>query len=256
MEQFLNLFSLAGKTAIVTGASKGLGRSMALALAQAGADVVVTARTLSLLEELAKVIEGYGRKALPLGCDVGNYDEVQEMVQIALRKMGKIDILINNAGMALDRSFKKLEYEEWNTHFRINLDSAFSACKAIGSHMVKRKSGKVINISSVLGTRANWNSLAYCTTKAALMQFTRVLAFEWARFGVNVNSIAPGYFKTEMSEAMEQYPESKKMILEHIPFGRMGDPKEMDGLVIFLASRASDYLTGQTIFIDGGYLAW
>lgn len=256
MHSILRTFDLSGKVALVTGASKGLGNAMAKALAQAGADVVLTARTLPLLEELAQVIEGYGRKALALQCNVGVYDEVQKMVKIAVEEMGKIAVLINNAGMTLNRPFRDLTYEEWETIIHVNLNSVFSACKAVGPHFVKQRRGKVINVSSVLGERATWNSLAYCTSKAALIHFTRALAFEWARYQVNVNSIAPGYFKTEMSDMIEGHPETKKMVIEHIPFGRMGNPEDLDGLAIFLSSSASDYITGQTIFIDGGYLTW
>lgn len=256
MHEILKSFDLSGKTAIITGASKGLGYAMAKALAQAGADVVLTARTMPLLEELAQEVESYGRKAVSLKCDVGDYDQVQDMIQKAAAEMGKIDILINNAGMTMDRPFRDLSFEEWEKILQVNLNSSFSTCKAVGPYMVKQRSGKVINISSVLGERVTWNSLAYCTTKAALIQFTRALAFEWARYHVHVNSIAPGYFKTDLNQMFEDYPETKRRMLEHIPLGRMGNPEELNGLAIFLSSGASDYITGQTIFIDGGYLTW
>ena len=250
------LFNLDGKVAIVTGASKGLGRSMAQALAGAGADIVLVARTMPLLDELAHKIESYGRKALPIQCDVGDNEKMQNMVEIAVKEMGKVDILVNNAGIGTDISFKNITYEEWEKHIRINLNSAFFACKALGPFMIRNRKGKVINITSVLGVRANWNSIAYCTNKAALTQFTRALAFEWARYKINVNDIAPGYFKTDLTKVVENYPETKRMIMEHIPLGRMGEPEELNGAVIFLSSNASDYMTGQTIFIDGGYLTW
>jgi len=245
------LFTLEGKVAIVTGASKGLGKSMAKALAQAGADVVLVARTMSLLEELAEKVERYGHQ-----CDVSDYHQVQKAIEIAIKKMKKIDILINNAGISMDVSFKKITYDEWEKHILVNLSSAFSTCKAVGPFMVKNRKGKVINIASVIGVRANWNSIAYSTTKAGLIQFTKALAFEWARYNINVNAIAPGYFKTDFTKLVENYPETKRMIMEHIPFGRMGEPDELNGVIIFLSSNASDYMTGQTIFIDGGYLTW
>lgn len=250
------LFDLSGKVAIVTGASKGLGRSMAKALAEAGADLVLASRNMPLLEELAKMIEGYGRKAFPIQCDVGDHDDVQKMISAAGLEMKRIDILVNNAGLGMDKSFKDLSFDDWENQIKINLSSAFFTCKAVAPYMVKNRNGKIINISSVLGTRATWNSLGYCTTKAALIQFTRTLAFEWARYNVKVNCIAPGYFRTDMTHAYENYPETKRMVLEHIPFNRMGDPEELSGTVIFLASNASDYITGQTIFVDGGYLTW
>jgi NAD(P)-dependent dehydrogenase (short-subunit alcohol dehydrogenase family) len=250
------LFALEGKVAIVTGASKGLGRSMAKALAQAGADVVLVARTMSLLDELAEKLMRYGRRVLPIQCDVSDYHQVQKTIEIAIKEMKRIDILINNAGISMDVSFKKITYDEWEKHILVNLSSAFSACKAVAPFMVKNRKGKVINIASIIGVRANWNSIAYGTTKAALIQFTKALAFEWARFKINVNAIAPGYFKTDLTKVIEHYPETKRMIMEHIPFGRMGEPRELNGAVIFLSSNASDYMTGQTIFIDGGYLTW
>lgn len=256
MNEIFNKFSLNGKVAIVTGASKGLGSYMAKALAQAGADIVLTARSMPLLEELATVIEGFGRKALPIQCDVSDHTAVQKMIKTAADEMEAIDILINNAGVAIPNTFKDISHEEWEKHFSINLNSAFSATQAVGNYMLKQRRGKVINISSVLGTRAHFNSVAYCTTKAAMIQLTRTLAFEWARFNVNVNAIAPGYIRSEMSDIIDNYPDTKRRILEHIPSGRLGEPEELDGLVIFLSSAASDYITGQTVFIDGGYLSW
>jgi len=251
------LFSLEGKVAIITGASRGLGHSMAQALAGAGADVVLVARTMKKLEELADKINTWGRKALPIQCDVSDYDQVQKMVETAVGEMGGVDILINNAGIQISESFRDQSYEEWEKHIKVNLSSAFSTCKAVGPFMVKKRRGKVINVASVLGVRANFNSLPYCTTKAGIIQFTRALAFEWARYKINVNAIAPGYFNTDIiSVRLEGYPETKRMIMEHIPFGRMGEPEELSGVVIFLSSKASDYMTGQTIFVDGGYLAW
>jgi NAD(P)-dependent dehydrogenase (short-subunit alcohol dehydrogenase family) len=250
------LFSLEGKVALVTGASKGLGRSMASALAEAGADLVLAARNMPLLEEFANVLNAYGRKVVPVKCDVGNHDEVQKMMSAAIHEMKRIDILVNNAGVAINKSFKDLDFDDWEGQIKVNLSSAFLTCKAVAPHMVKNRDGKIINIASVLGIRATWNSLGYCTTKAALIQFTRTLAFEWARYNIKVNCIAPGYFRTDMTQTLEDFPETKRMILEHIPFNRMGDPQELSGAVIFLASKASDYMTGQTIFVDGGYLTW
>ncbi len=247
------LFSLEGKVAVVTGASKGLGRSMSEALAAAGADVVVTARTMSLLEETAQIVTKLGRRALPIQCDVGDDQSVQQMIKTAAQEMGKIDILVNNAGMQVNTAFRDETYENWDKHLKVNLYSAFSTCKAVGPLMTKQKKGKVINIVSVLGERAFWNTIAYCTTKGALIQFTKVMALEWARFNINVNAIGPGWFKTEIVEVLDKYPESKKMVLGHIPLGRLGEPAELAGVVIFLSSAASDYVTGETIFVDGGY---
>lgn len=250
------LFSLKGKVAIVTGASKGLGKAMAEALAGAGADVVVAARTISLLEETAEVITRYGRRALPIKCDVANDDDVQKMVKVAVQEMGKIDILVNNAGIQISKSFKSETYESWDRHIKVNLYSAFSTCKAVGPLMVRQKRGKVINIASVLGERVTWAALPYCTSKGALIQFTRALAFEWARYNINVNAIAPGWFETEIIDVLNQFPENKRRVLEHIPLGRIGQPPELSGTVIYLASSASDYMTGETIFIDGGYMVY
>jgi NAD(P)-dependent dehydrogenase (short-subunit alcohol dehydrogenase family) len=248
------MFDLTGEVAVVTGASRGLGRSMARALAVAGAEVALASRTASHLKQVADEIKDLGRDALVLPCDVGDYYQLQGMLETAFHEMGKIDILVNNAGIALYRSFKEISYKEWRSYLDVNLNSAFGASKAVVPHMVKKGKGKIINISSVLGLRANWQSIAYCTTKAALIQFTRGLAFELGRYNINVNAIGPGWFKTDMTKILEDNPDAKKAILRRIPLGRMGDPRELDGAIVFLASHASDYMTGQTIFVDGGFL--
>jgi len=247
------LFNLEGKVAIITGASKGLGKAISEALASAGADVVLTARTMSLLEENAHNITKSGRKAITIKCDISSDANVQEMVREAVQEMGKIDILVNNAGMQISKSFRDDSYDDWDMHIKVNLYGAYSVCKAIGPLMIKQKKGKIINMASILGERAFWYTIPYGVAKGGLIQFTRSLSLEWARYNINVNAIAPGWFKTEMTEVMDQYPENKRKVLEHIPFGRFGEPPELNGTAIFLASSASDYITGETIFVDGGY---
>ena len=245
-------FSLCGKVAIVTGGSKGLGRSMAIGLAQAGARVAVVSRTKSLIEEAAAQIIRNGGDAIAIPTDVTSEKDIEKMSAVVFEKFGKIDILVNNAGMGGSKISVTLTTDEWDQMMNTNARSIFLASKAIGKIMIRQKFGKVINISSVLGKGALPNSLHYGASKAAVISMTKTLALEWARFNINVNGIAPGWFLTEMTRE-QQEGENQKFLLRKIPFGRFGSPDEIVGLTIFLASPAADYMTGQTIFIDGGY---
>jgi NAD(P)-dependent dehydrogenase (short-subunit alcohol dehydrogenase family) len=245
-------FSLSGKVAIVTGGSKGLGRSMAIGLAQAGARVAVVSRTKSLIEEAAAEIIRNGGDAIAIPTDVTCEEDIERMTAVVFEKFGKIDILVNNAGMGGSKVSVTLTTDEWDQMMNTNARSIFLASKAVGKIMIRQKFGKVINISSVLGKGALPNSLHYGASKAAIISMTKTLALEWARFNINVNGIAPGWFLTEMTRE-QQEGDNQKFLLRKIPFGRFGTPDEIVGLTIFLASPAADYMTGQTIFIDGGY---
>jgi NAD(P)-dependent dehydrogenase (short-subunit alcohol dehydrogenase family) len=252
----LAIFDLTGKTALVTGAGRGLGRSMAVALASAGADIVLAARTSADLEAVAGEISAHGRTALCVPTDVTQPDQVDRLVAAAEDRFGAIDILINNAGMNLRKPVLDISIEEWDQVLNLNLRSYFLVSRAVGRHMVERGSGRVINITSIFGAVALASQGPYATSKGGISQLTKVLAIEWAPHNVTVNCIGPTYFETEMTRPLYQDPERRTFIESRTPMGRWGQPDELAGAVIFLASDAAGYITGQTIFIDGGWLAW
>jgi NAD(P)-dependent dehydrogenase (short-subunit alcohol dehydrogenase family) len=246
------LFSLAGKTAIITGSGRGLGRAMALAMADAGADLVVTARTLREIEATGKEIEAYGRRALVTPCDVTRTTDVEMMVQRAIDAFGSIDILVNNAGGGRQKAVLEMTDEEWHWGIDLNLTSTFLCSRAVGRHMAERGAGKVINIASGWGYRGRRNSSAYCASKAAVINFTRVLAVEWSQYNIQVNCIAPGYFPVRAAKDEAEQRE-RAVRISRIPLGG-GDPHDIGPLAVFLASDSASYLTGQTIVLDGGAL--
>lgn len=244
--------SLAGKTAIVTGSGRGLGRQMALAFAEAGADVVITARTLKEIERTGKEVEQWGRRALVTPCDVTDTLNVESMVAKAIETFGKIDILVNNAGGGRQKPVLDMTDEEWRLGIDMNLTSTFICSRAVGRHFAARKHGKVLNIASGWGYRGRRNSAAYCASKAAIINFTRVLAVEWGRYNIQVNCIAPGYFPLTPPKD-EQDAQARAVRISRIPLGG-GTPEDMGPLAVFLASNGADYITGQTIVLDGGAL--
>ena len=250
----IKLFDLTGKVAIVTGGSKGLGKAMALGLADAGADVVVVSRTLRDLEVVAKEIEGKGRKSLPVPADVSKKTDIERMVKEAIEKFGKVDILVNNTGISGDKPVLKMEEEYWDHVMAVNMKGPFLCSKAVGAEMVKRKSGKIINISSITYSLAIPNMTSYCASKAGVIQFTRALALEWARHNIQVNAICPGYFRTPMNEEFFASEAGKKIIEQTLPLKRLGKPEELVGSVIFFASNASNFITGATLVVDGGQI--
>ncbi|MBW1612741.1 MAG: glucose 1-dehydrogenase [Deltaproteobacteria bacterium] len=250
------LFGLMGKAALVVGASKGLGKAMALALAGAGSDVAVASRSLRLIENVRDGIIASGRKSLAVKTDIGSESDVLSMADQVLDAFGKIDILVNNAGIYLPAMALEMPVDDWDKTFSVNLKGFFLCCKTVGRHMVGQKNGKIINIASVLGKRAAQKSSAYSASKAAIIQLTRSLALEFAPYNINVNAIAPGWFETEMVEDELRNPKTKKFILDKTPFKRFGVRDELGGAVIFLASKASDFMTGETICIDGGFSIW
>jgi NAD(P)-dependent dehydrogenase (short-subunit alcohol dehydrogenase family) len=249
-------FDLAGRVALVTGAGRGLGRTMALALAAAGADVVLTSRTTSELETLSGEIAALGRSALALRCDVTDQESVNGMVAAALRRFDNLDILVNNAGINIRKPALELELAEFEAVLQTNLRGYFLCAQAVGRHMVARGRGKVINISSILGHVALPTQAAYASSKGAIEQLTKVLAVEWATHGVQVNALAPTYFETELTRPLFEDPERNAFISERTPMKRWGQPHELAGAVIFLASDASDFVTGQSLLVDGGWTAW
>ncbi len=253
----LDMFSLKGKVAVVTGASSGLGVTFAKALAEVGANVVLAARRLDKLNEVADEITRLGVKAKPVQCDVSKPEQVQSLVDETVRTFGRLDILVNNAGVAAMSPATEIPVEEWNRVVAVNLTGTFLCARTAARQMIKKGGGKIINIASIYGAVGDvFPASPYYATKGAVINLTRDLAVEWAPFKVNVNAIAPGFFPSEMTEGIFKDPHYLEYINKQTPLGRVGDPEDLKGATVFLASPASDYVTGQTIFVDGGWTAW
>ncbi len=249
-------FDLTGRVAVVPGAGRGLGRVMALALAAAGADIVVSSRTAPEIESVRDEIRALGRRAEAAPADITSEADCERLAGEAIAGLGQVDILVNNAGMNIRKPVLELSTDEYQQVLRTNLEGYFLCARAVGRHMVARGSGKVINISSIMGRVALPNQAAYASSKGAIEQLTKVLALEWAPHGVQVNAIAPTYFETELTRPLFEDPERQHFITERTPMGRWGQPHELAGAVIFLASDASSYVTGHTLVVDGGWTAW
>lgn len=246
---------LSGKAAIVTGGSKGIGFGMAWALAHAGADIVVVSRNLAEGEEAAKEIQAMGRKSIAISCDVTVPEAVDEMVTKAVATFGKVDILLNNAGMNIRKPVVDLSAEEWDRVLSTNLKGIFLVAQRVGKEMIKQKSGKVINIASILGVIGLPWLAPYAASKGGIVQLTKVLALEWAQFNINVNAIAPAYIRTPMTEGWLTDQVRLQAILSSTPMGRLGSIEDLAGPVVFLASDWSSYITGHTLMVDGGWVA-
>ncbi|WP_257985515.1 SDR family NAD(P)-dependent oxidoreductase [Bacillus sp. V5-8f] len=251
-----SLFNLDGKTAIVTGAGRGIGKSIAIGLAEAGANVVLCSRTQSELEEVSGEIQKMGRKTLIIPCDVTKPDQIQDVVYQTKNHFDSIDILINNAGLTIKRPAEEYTLEDWNQIIAVNLTGVFLFAQYTGREMIKQRSGRIINISSVASTTALRSSIAYCASKGGVNMLTKTLSLEWAPYGIHVNGIAPSYIETQL---VKNIKEARKGFAEQVeartPLGRMGHPNELVGASIFLASDAATYITGETIFVDGGWVA-
>jgi NAD(P)-dependent dehydrogenase (short-subunit alcohol dehydrogenase family) len=245
-------FDLTGRCAVVTGASKGLGRTIAGALAQAGADVAIVSRTPADLQRAADVLRTHGRRVFPVPADVTDEASIQTMVQQVLDQFGQIDILVNNAGIGDSRAVVEMEAAHWDEVLGVNLRGPVLCCKHVGPHMIARRTGKVINVASVLATRVARYMSAYCASKAAIVQFTRTLALEWVRHNVQVNALCPGYFLTDMNAEFFASARGKQFIAA-LPIGRLGEPHELQGAAVFLASDAASYVTGAALYVDGGH---
>ncbi|WP_027408611.1 SDR family NAD(P)-dependent oxidoreductase [Anoxybacteroides tepidamans] len=250
---FLPSFRLDGKTAIVTGAGRGIGKAIAIGFAEAGADVAVLSRTKEDLETTAREIEALGQKAYVVPVDVTDRRAVQQAVAEVKESAGRIDILVNNAGMNIRTPALDVTDEQWETIMNTNLKSAFMMAQEVGAVMKEQESGgRIINISSVAGHVALRTGVVYAATKAALIQMTKVLAFEWGKYGIQVNSIGPWYFKTPLTEKLLQDQNYVNDILAVTPLKRIGELPELVGPAVFFASDAGSYVTGQTLFVDGG----
>ena len=251
----LEQLSLAGRVARVTRASRGLGRAMAVALAEGGADVALLARSRDDLEETAAAVRARGCRALALTADVVADEQVEAAVTSAIDAYGTIDVLVNNSGVAVVKPLVDTTPAEWRRILDTNLTGAFNCCRAVGRRMIARGRGKVINIASVLGAQGLPGYAAYSASKGGLIALTKALAVEWARHNVQVNAIAPGWFVTSMNEQAFADPKIRERLLRDVPARRTGRPEELGPLAVYLASAASDYVTGQVVFVDGGFVA-
>ena len=247
---------LAGQVAIVTGAGRGLGRAIALALAEAGADVALAARREADLTGVAAEVRSLGRRGLALTTDVTDREQAEALVERTVEELGGLDILVNNAGIVRGSPLLETTDDDWDAVIDTNLRGTFLCTRAAGRVLTTKGSGKVINIASNLGVVAVARLTSYCASKGAIIQLTKALALEWAPFGVQVNAIAPGYFETDMNVEIRARADELGRILRRIPAGRMGRPEELGPLAVFLASAASDFMTGETVVIDGGQAVW
>lgn len=265
----LKEYSLEGKTALITGAGRGLGKAIAIAFAEAGADIAVAARTPREIEQTAAEVRQEGRRCITVPTDVSKEDQIKNMVQKTLAEFGKIDILVNNAGIELTRPIlplpdlkmpvameleaKPLSLQEWQKLMDVNLNAIFLCCREVGIHMIEQRKGKIINITSGQGVKATPYMIPYSVSKAAVNFFTRCLALEWVRYNINVNALAPGVFETSLLHEITGNDEKVlARYLKDVPMRRIGDPREVALLAVYLASKASDYMTGQVIVLDGG----
>jgi len=268
-----NEYAVNGKVAIVTGAGRGMGKAIALALAEAGADTALIARSKSQLEQTAEEIHRIGRRAMVLPTDVTQEEQVKRAVEQTVKQFGRIDVLVNNAGifitkpvahipgkrfpgweveLAGDNWDRPLTLQDWHRIIDTNLTSAFLFAQAVGPHMMRQEKGKVINNSSTSADVGTPYFSAYCASKAGLSAFTRCLASEWAPYNINVNAVAPGAVKTDILTPFTENPKVWEPFMAQVPLGRPAEPREIALLVLFLASAASDYVTGQIFTIDGG----
>ena len=255
----LDLFRLDGKTAIVTGGGRGLGRYMAEALSDAGANVVLCSRKIESLQEVRDEIEARGGHALALSCDVTNKEDVDRVVETTVETFGSVDILVNNSGATWGAPAAEMPLEKFDQVIAVNVRGTFLMSQAVGQRMIERGSGgTIINISSVAGLVGGnpdyMQTIGYNSSKGAVISMTRDLATSWAKHDITVNAIAPGWFLTRMSGALIEKFEER--MLKDIPLKRFGNPEDLKGVVVFLASPAAAYITGQTIVVDGGATAW
>jgi NAD(P)-dependent dehydrogenase (short-subunit alcohol dehydrogenase family) len=261
------LFDLTGRVAIITGGSIGLGRQMAEGLAEMGADVVLCARKGERCHQAAEELQQLGVKAIALGCDVKSPDSIQQMVEATVSQFGRIDVLINNAGISWGAPVEEMRLEDWNKVIETNLTGTFLCSQAVGKVMIrqgrgdngagKNSAGKIINIASVAGlggAPAELPAIGYHASKGGVISFTKDLACKWASHNIQVNAIAPGWFPTHMSNRVLEHHE--ELFLSHIPLRRFGNEHDLKGAAVFLASAASNYVTGHVLVVDGGQSAW
>lgn len=249
----MGLFDLTGKTAIVTGAGRGLGEAIALGLAQAGADVALVTNSTPA-DKVANAVRELGRKAITIQADVSDRTKLAGIFERTVDELGRIDILVNNAGIIRRTPAAEHSYEDWQAVLDVNLNSVFLLSQLAGKHMIEQGSGKIINIASMLTFQGGINVPGYTSSKHAVAGLTKALASEWASKGLQVNAIAPGYMSTDNTEALREDPVRSAQILQRIPAGRWGNSEDLIGPAVFLASAASDYMNGHILAVDGGWL--
>ena len=249
----LELFSLAGRVALVTGASRGIGAALAVALARAGADVAAHGNA-NAADVTCDSVRSLGRKSTALVADMADPSAPDRLVRETIAALGRLDIVVNNAGIIKRGPTVDTADEDWGAVIDVNLHGVFRLCRAAGRHMLSAGGGKIINIASLLSFQGGLNVPAYAASKSAIAGLTRELSNEWASNGICVNAIAPGYVRTDNTRALQQDETRNRQILERIPAARWGDPSDLDGAVVFLASRASDYVSGHILAVDGGWL--
>ncbi|MCX5909268.1 MAG: glucose 1-dehydrogenase [Deltaproteobacteria bacterium] len=253
--KIIDKFKLNGRIALVTGASRGLGQGMAVALGSAGASVALEARTKPSLEETAKMIQETGSKAHVLQADLSKTSESDRVVRETVAQFGKLDILVNSIGMQVRKPALEVVEKEFDDLIGVNLKSVYFLTQAAAKEMIKNKKGKIINITSLTSFIGLPNVSIYGASKGGILTLTRQWAIEWAKYNINVNAIGPGYFITALTADLFKNEDGKKWVLSKIPLGRTGEPSDLAGAAVFLASEASDYITGQILNVDGGWLA-
>lgn len=250
----LDKFRLDGKIGVVTGGTKGIGKAIALAFAEAGADIAVVSR--SPHPDIEKVILGLGRRYMHHAADLTEREQTRNVIPTIVKRMGEVDILVNNAGIIRRSPAAEHSEGDWDSTLETDLTATFILCKAAGRIMLKKGEGKIINIASVLAFQGGINVTAYASAKHGVVGLTKALANDWASKGVNVNALAPSFFVTELTEAIQKDPERSQSITARTPAGRWGTPDDIAAAAVFLASPASDYVHGVVLPVDGGWLAW
>ncbi|MDD2504580.1 MAG: glucose 1-dehydrogenase [Clostridia bacterium] len=249
------MFDLTKKTAIVTGATKGLGYSIAMALAESGADIVVVSRNEGDCKRVAEEIKNKGRKSLAHSCDITKKSMIEDLVNGTIDEFGKIDILVNNAGIAVTKPAVNLTEDDWDRVINTNLKGAFLVAQTVGKKMIEQQYGRIINVASVFGLVGDKNILPYLCSKGGVVQMTRGLALEWAKYNILVNAIAPGYVVTPINKKVLSEEKVQNYLLGKTPLRRFGTPEEIAGAAVFLASDEAGYLTGSILSVDGGWTA-
>jgi 2-deoxy-D-gluconate 3-dehydrogenase len=251
----MNLFNLENRVAVVTGGNRGLGRAIVLALADAGADIVVVGRDGQKNQQVVEEVQKSGRRAHSLSTDLRDITAIGNMVAEVVERFGKLDIFVNNAGVSHTQLALEITEKDWDKVMDLNVKSLFFCCQAAGRVMKEQGYGKIINLASVAGAVGDLGISPYTASKAAVINLTRSLALEWVRYGIQVNAIGPAYFETDMNREELSNPKVRGKITGKTPMKRLGEPDELAGAVLLLASDASSYMTGQTIYVDGGWLA-